>query len=301
MAQKRAKLAIMFADISGSTRLYEVMGDQKARSAIADCMRAVFSIIHDRKGKIIKTIGDEVMCVFIEVAKAAEAAGAIHERLNQSMFGDQNLSMRIGFHYGISIIEGKDVFGDAVNVAARMVTQAKSNQTILSKSTMELLPVRLRETCRFTDTAPIKGKKEDIQIYELLWQQEDVTHMVIPAAKRIQQSGQGAASLYVRYHQESRKLDREHSSLLMGRGKSCDLPVHEDLASRYHVRIELRRDKFFIIDQSTNGTYVRSNGGTETFLRREEMPLLGRGEISLGRKFEENPTELVAFSSGKPL
>ena len=75
--------------------------------------------------------------------------------------------------------------------------------------------------------------------------------------------------------------------------------MDEELASRYHVRIELRRDKFFIIDQSTNGTHVRINGGADTFLRREEMPLVGDGQISLGRSFDEQPTEVVSFSHGK--
>lgn len=68
------------------------------------------------------------------------------------------------------------------------------------------------------------------------------------------------------------------------------------MASRQHVRIELRREKFFIIDQSTNGTHVLVDNSEEEFLRREEMPLQGKGQISLGKSFSENPTEVVSFA-----
>ena len=76
------------------------------------------------------------------------------------------------------------------------------------------------------------------------------------------------------------------------------MTVDETLASRQHVRIECRRGKFFIIDQSTNGTYIKAEEtGGETFLRREEAPLTGAGVISLGRSFSENPKEVVKFRS----
>ncbi|MDD9818506.1 MAG: adenylate/guanylate cyclase domain-containing protein [Gammaproteobacteria bacterium] len=300
MAQKKSlNLATMFADISGSTSLYEKLGDQKARSTVASCMMAAARIIHGEKGKVIKTIGDELMCVFRRADEAVSAAAKLHETLEDQKFEGTELSMRIGIHYGPGIVEGSDVFGDAVNTAARMVAQAKAKQTIISKDSVDLLPAYLRDACRFVDTASLKGKKEDMQIYEALWQQEDSTRMVMPVAKK--QAAQGAATtLIIRYHDKTVKLDKRRSSLLMGRSEGCDLYVDEQLASRYHVRIELRRDKFFIIDQSTNGTYLRLNGGGEdTFLRREEMPLTGSGQISLGRTFDDNPTEIVVFSHGK--
>ena len=82
----------------------------------------------------------------------------------------------------------------------------------------------------------------------------------------------------------------------MGRSKACDLPVNEQLASRQHVKIELRRDKFFVIDQSTNGTHIKIDGGDESFLRREEMPINANGKISLGKSFKDNPSEIVIFT-----
>ena len=98
------------------------------------------------------------------------------------------------------------------------------------------------------------------------------------------------------YQGQNIELNKSRSGLVMGRSNTCDLTVNEKLASRQHVRIELRRDKFFIVDQSTNGTHVLLDGEKEAFLRREEMHLTESGQISLGRSFNENPQEVVSFT-----
>jgi len=81
----------------------------------------------------------------------------------------------------------------------------------------------------------------------------------------------------------------------MGRGKDCDLLIRGDLISRHHARIEHRRGKFIIADQSTNGTYVKTNAGQVIFLRREEFALFGSGHISLGRKVDLNDSNVIHF------
>jgi adenylate cyclase len=103
-------------------------------------------------------------------------------------------------------------------------------------------------------------------------------------------------SLEVSYQKTSVTLNQDKSGLMMGRSKACDLPINEQLASRQHVKIELRRDKFFVIDQSTNGTHIKIDGADESFLRREEMHISANGKISLGKSFTDNPTEVVSFT-----
>jgi len=199
----------------------------------------------------------------------------------------------VGLHHGPAILESGDVFGDAVNVAARMASMSKAGQISTTQTTVEELSPILKASTRFIDRAPVKGKKETMDIFEVLWQQEDVTRMstgVIPDPLE-------RARLKLSYHDVKVTMDDEHPQVVMGRSKAADITVAEALASRQHVRLEHRRGKFFIIDQSTNGTYVRTEGGEESFLRREEMPLLGSGAISLGRSFSENPQEVVRFSS----
>jgi class 3 adenylate cyclase len=300
MAQKTANLAILFADISGSTKLFEILGDAVARHKIAQCIEMLTEITKRHKGTVIKTIGDEVMCTFPAADSAATAACDMHESLDDeatemTAAGPVKLRVRVGFHFGQAILEGGDVFGDSVNVAARMVAQAKAGQIITTQHTVEHLPPILRASSRFIDRAPVKGKKETIDIYEIIWQEEDVTRMstgVLPGDKTVN------AQMHLSYRGKDFTVSHERSSAVLGRSQTADLTVDESLASRQHVRIEYRRGKFFIIDQSTNGTYVKGdNSATEAFVRREEAPLAGSGKISLGRSFNENPQEVVSFRS----
>lgn len=246
---------------------------------------------------MIKTIGDEIMCTFPSADDAANAATEMHEELEEDITegvsDTTQLSIRVGFHFGPAIMEGGDVFGDAVNVAARMAAQAKGGQIITTQSSVDLLAPMLRASTRFVDRAPIKGKKEEIDIYEIIWQEEDVTRM---ATGLMSEDMKPEVKLRVSYGGKDIVLNKERSSLVMGRSNTCDLPVAEKLASRQHVRIELRREKFFIIDQSTNGTHVLIENSEEEFLRREEMPLQGSGQISLGKGFSEGPSEIVTFA-----
>jgi len=298
MAPKTTNLAILFADISGSTRLYEILGDVAARTKVADCLEMLTTVINQHSGTVIKTIGDEIMCTFPTAEEAATAACEMHEMLEdditeQTAAGPISLSIRVGMHYGPAILEAGDVFGDAVNVAARMASMAKGNQIITTQNAVDEMSPIMRASTRFIDRAPVKGKKETMDIFEVLWQQEDVTRMSTGVISPQQTE---PVRLRLTYQNDSVILDGDITQIVMGRSKSADLTVNETLASRQHVRIEHRRGKFFIIDQSTNGTYVHHEND-ESFLRREEMPLSGDGMISLGRSFTENPQEVVHFKS----
>jgi len=298
MAPKTANLSILFADVSGSTRLFEILGDATARVKVSECLDTLTSVTKDFNGTVIKTIGDEIMCTFPTADDSANAACEMHEALLEDVTegtgGESTtISIRVGMHYGPAILEGGDVFGDAVNVAARMAAQAKGGQIITTQSTVDLLSPILRAATRFVDRAPIKGKKEEIDIFELIWQEEDVTRM---ATGVMAEESKPESKLKINYDGNELLLDKERSSLIMGRSQSCDLPINEKLASRQHVRIELRRDKFFIIDQSTNGTHVLIENSPEAFLRREEMAINGNGQISLGKSFAEGPSEVVRFT-----
>ncbi len=298
MSPKTKNIGIMFADVAGSTQLFEVLGDDKARSAIAETLELLTNVINGHNGTVIKTIGDEVMCTFPEADDSANAATEMQETLedaNDMREEGPEIKIRIGMHFGPALLEGGDVFGDAVNVAARMAAQAKGGQIITTKTTIDLLDPVTQASSRFVDHAPIKGKKEVIDIHEIIWQESDVTTMATDVGNSASQQ-QGEVSLEVSYKETSVTLNQDKSGLMMGRSKACDLPINEQLASRQHVKIELRRDKFFVIDQSTNGTHIKIDGGDESFLRREEMPVNANGKISLGKSFKDNPSEVVTFT-----
>ena len=297
MSPKTTNLAIMFADISGSTKLFEVLGDVTARVTVSETLELLSKVIHAHNGIIIKTIGDEIMCTFPTADDSANAATDMQETLQESnkMKDDgPDIKIRIGMHFGPALLEGGDVFGDAVNIAARMATQAKGDQIITTKMTIDLLVPTIRASSRFVDRAPIKGKKDDIEIFEIIWQEEDVTRMATSMIQEIPKVP--IISLELNYKGQSLTINPDRSDVIIGRSQTCDMPVNEKLASRQHVRIELRRNKFFIIDQSTNGTHVRLDNAEEAFLRRESMPLTTNGSISLGKSFSEKPTEVIEFT-----
>ena len=152
MTPKAAKLAIMFADVSGSTQLYEKLGDKHAQRLISAVLRAISGIIRNHEGKIIKTIGDEVMCIFTGVEKAVNTATQVHRKFHDpsATYEFLPLQMRIGIHYGPALIEQGDVYGDTVNMAARMAAQAKARQTVLTEDTLKMLPRdRSESRCAF--------------------------------------------------------------------------------------------------------------------------------------------------------
>ncbi len=298
MAPRTQNLAILFADVSGSTRLFELLGDVTARHKIAEVLELLSDVTARYKGTVIKTIGDEVMCTFPTAEAAVNAACEMHESLEDEATemtekGPISLRIRVGLHFGPAILEGGDVFGDAVNVAARMASQAKAGQIITTQSTVETLPPVLRASTRFVDRAPVKGKKETIDIFEVIWQQEDVTRM----STAVLADKPPSATMTILYQDAKVVLNEDRAAAVLGRSKTADVAVNESLASRQHVKIEYRRGKFFIVDQSTNGTYVKLANDEIAFLRREEMPLSGSGLISLGRSFAEDPQDVVHFMS----
>ena len=295
MARETIDLAIVFADISGSTRLYEVLGDGVARGLVSQCLDLMTEQIHKFDGTVIKTIGDEIMCTFPSAEMAVESAMGMQEVITDDL-RDLNaatpatLTIRVGLHYGSAILEGGDVFGDAVNVAARMAGLAKGGQIILTRQTTEELPPMLVHITRHLDQVPVKGKSEPIDICEVVWQPEDfsrtATNVIMQKTKEVR--------LRLRYHDKEALVNQSTGTVVLGRGKKADIIVNDIMASREHARIECRRDKFVLSDQSTNGTYVLTSDGL-IYLRREETTLVGKGKISFGRDLSDTQ-EVVTFT-----
>ncbi len=295
--QESEELAILFADVAGSTRLYDRRGDAFARKVIGLCLSFLRQVVQGEHGSVIKEIGDEVMCTFPSAEHAAAAAIEMQRTIQQaSSFGkfeNEQLRIRVGFHFGPVVRGNEDVFGDAVNVAARVVAQAKAQQILTTQDTMDHLPEERRAKARLIDRVMLKGKSQELELHELLWDIDNLT---------VLQDGLVADGIRVTarltYCGKEFFLDAEHSIIRMGRGDENDIVVADTLASRLHARLELRKGKMVLVDQSLNGTYFRLEGEEEGFLRRDEQTLRGRGVISLGRTPESNPDHRILFTSG---
>jgi adenylate cyclase len=287
--------AIMFADIAGSTRLYNQLGDSLAELLISTRLTTMQAIAAKHHGRIVKTIGDEIMCQFPSAEDAALAASEMHIEKNTG--GDISaLEIRIGLHFGSTISKDGDIYGDAVNIAARMSAIAKANQTITTETFITLLSNTLKTKTRLFDTTRIKGIDEEIKIYQVLWEENNVT--AFATAQHIQQIALANVSIVFKFNNEERYYtDSEFSApISIGRDDSCDIAVEAIYASRSHLNLEFRRGKFVLVDHSTNGTYVKFNHQDEIFIRREELPLLGEGYICLGEIYKQGNAGNIYFS-----
>ena len=116
------QVTVLFADVSGSTKLYESEGDKAATEAIARCVDQLRKTVESSGGRVVKTIGDEVMAVFPTPDAAAFAASNMQYAIDAlPLVGATKLGVRIGFHCGPVIQSDNDIFGDTVNLAARLV------------------------------------------------------------------------------------------------------------------------------------------------------------------------------------
>jgi adenylate cyclase len=293
---KDIELAILFADVVGSTRLYELMGDLRARDMVAICIDVMRSATEQRQGTVIKTMGDEVMSTFPSADEALNAASQMQQQISshaQLKVDGQPVSIRIGCHFGPVMLENRDVFGATVHTANRMTSQAKAGQIITTAATVERLSPEWRASCRQIDVATLKGQGNEVALYEVLWQSEDVTSMV-PA---ISMNSRPVRLLRLRIRANDRDLvvDEQHASITIGRAEDNDVVIKGNLISRLHARIEISRSKFVLIDQSTNGTFVQTADGEESFVRRDSLQIKGQGTIGLGRLPEQDSPQTIRF------
>ena len=287
--------AIMFADIAGSTRLYNQLGDNRAEFLISTRLAIMCNIASNNNGRVIKKIGDEIMCQFASAEDAALAATEMHIKKVASD-NSEPLTIRIGLHFGHTIEKDSDIFGDTVNIAARMAAIAKENQSITTENFIQQLSSAAKSRTRLFDSTRVKGIDEEIKIYQLLWEEGNVT--TFATAQHIQQISKATISIILRFNGEERFYTDSNMSqaLNIGREHDCELKIDAKYASRSHASLEFRRGKFVLIDHSTNGTYVKLEKQSDIFLRREELPLIGEGYISLGEEYKKESTTNIYFS-----
>jgi adenylate cyclase len=289
-----ANLVILFADICGSTRLYETLGDAQASAVIGACLKAIERAGGAHQGELVKTIGDEILMLFPQPDHAAAAARAMHEAARDLPAGPgQAMALHIGFHVGSALRENNDVLGDGVNVAARLVGLAKAGQTLTSATTLRQLSNDWLNLARQVDNTLVRGKTGQITLYELLWQPEDATRMVDRARSN---EPHGATRLRLRHRDREVELGPDHPIVTLGRADSCDLVIKSELVSRLHARLEYRKDRFLLTDQSTNGTYICPEQGVPLFVRRDTQAIHGVGLIGLGETVTDDSADAVRFT-----
>ncbi|MFI4890657.1 MAG: adenylate/guanylate cyclase domain-containing protein [Steroidobacterales bacterium] len=293
------ELAILFADVVGSTKLYEQLGDLRARDMVATCVELMRAATDRHHGTVIKTMGDEIMATFPSADDALDAGAQMQRDIANHpglKVNDHAVAIRIGCNFGPVVQEARDIFGSAVHTANRMTSQAKAGQIMTTATMVEHLSVEWRAAVRQIDTATLKGRSHEVALFEVLWQPEESTSMVPTIS-----SGEHAdrpQRLRLRYQGQEIVVDHGREIITIGRAEDNDLIVKGNLISRLHARIEMVKNKFMLFDQSTNGTFVAAKGGEDTFVRRDSMQIRGEGLIGLGKEPDPNSSQVIRYSCG---
>jgi class 3 adenylate cyclase len=288
-------MAVLFADISESTSLYQKLGDVAARNIVNACLKLIIDTLARFDGRLVKTIGDEVMCVFPSADLGVLAASSMQAQVAATRPGNHPVSIHIGLHYGTVLVEEDDVFGDTVNVAAYLAAVAAAEQILTTEATEQCLSAALKACVRPIFHAVLKGAKEESTVFQVLWRTDnvDLTDVNLRSDKIIPSD---TGSLLIALDEERVRVDQWRTGVVIGRSKDCDLVVSDSFASRQHFTIKLVRTHFYLFDHSINGTFVSLESGEEVHVLRRELLLDGSGQISVGRSRSERPPEMIHFT-----
>ena len=307
---ERRELSILFSDIRGFTAYSEAHEPEAVVRMLNAYLQAQADQVLVHGGDIDKYVGDELMARFDgkEHARRAtecalEMVRAVHE-LNAAEVDDVAIEIGIGVNSGEVVLgamgsrERMDftVIGDAVNLAARIAGQAKAGQIITSGETMRQLDVAHRAKTRFVISTSVKGKQKPVELYELTWESDTELTLVGIQPLDLGSLTQADQRCDVVFDGQTHCVTPEHDMMTLGRGLQNTLVVSHRKASRVHARIEHRRGRFFLLDQSTNGTYIVTSDGQRTRVHREEFALSQTGAIGLGEELDFDARDAVRYT-----
>jgi len=291
MDQAQQTLAILFADIAGSTELYETVGDVEAHRRVAESLRFMAIAVQSHRGKVLRTVGDSTLASFASCDDAMLAACEMQELHKQTP-----LAVRAGFHFGTVIPDKGDVYGNAVNIAARVASFAKTEEITATEFCIDQLSVENRGLATLLDHIQVKGISKPVAIYRITWEADAAMHTRVaqPAVNLVQFNER--TTLLLSAGGPTYRLTRESAILTVGRDEHCSVSVNGDRVSRKHALLDWSAGQIQISDTSTNGTYIHREGQAPLFVRRETVVLNGRGKIGLGCLPDEDPTHALQYN-----
>lgn len=296
---------VVFADLFGSTGVFESLGNARATELVTQATGWIAQRCTEHGGRVVKLLGDGVLVIFQDSAQAVNAVidlqRSYQQVLNQ-MPPDAFMPLRIGVARGGVEIVADDCYGDAVNIAARLSELTGAHQIWVNREAIEdgfELP-----DDRFRQLGPIhiRGRAEPCKVYQVEWQENQGGDLLtIQAGFELSAHAAERDALGVQVELswlEQRKVFNAFDlPILIGRTHQVDFMVNDARVSRTHARIEWRNGSVVLVDVSSYGCWVRfAGGGADLLLRREECVLHGQGEIALGTSFSDISAPVLAFS-----
>jgi len=249
------EMTIMFTDIKGSTTYFESRGDINGLSMVYKHNELLFPIIEHHQGTIVKTIGDSIMASFPDAVGGVQAAIEMQRTLstyNATHPKQDHIQIRIGLNAGRGIVENRDVFGDIVNVAARIESLAEPGQILVSQTVYEAVRQTDDIICRYFDCTKIKGREEDIELYQVIWGEEEITlSSKRSATQSVKQQGRERKVFYLDISREENKL-KFIAFEKVGVEERTIRPYEEKVISISQVEEE-RKEIVSLLNKASNG------------------------------------------------
>jgi len=291
-----AQRAVLFADVTDSTRIYETLGDQQALALIEQLFGRLDKASSAHGGLVVKKLGDGLVCAFPTPDAALHAASEMQlAALRMPVTRPaERLAIKIGFTYGSVVLSGGDVFGDTVNVCARLVALANPEQILTTHQTVAAIAPALRGRCRQLFPIRVRGRHEEIIACNVQYRSDpDATETNLVRASITRER---ETVLKITYQGELLVVRSAGAGMRIGREKDNDLVIESHFASRQHARLFPREGHFVLQDLSSNGTYLLGDGNSaEILLRREEAVLTERGWIGLGNSAARHGDHALRF------
>jgi class 3 adenylate cyclase len=298
-----AEATVVFTDLTGSTGVFESLGNAKAARAITRLTQWIAQVCESCGGHVVKYLGDGVLAVFPENNNAIEAATEmqrVHRDRIRSWPEQLKMRLQIGMARGEIIEQDGDCFGDTVNVASRFSDLSGPDQIFATDGVIQQLPPDSLVRFRSLGALDIRGCSEACMVYRIEWQSEVMSEsFTMPAGLVPPSSGQAAespATIALSWLNVNAAFTRNDLPIFLGRDREAQFVVQDPRVSRRHARIEWRGGRFYLEDVSSYGTWVRfSDSAAVMAMRRQECALPLEGAIALGAPFEDLTVPAVSF------
>ncbi len=294
MADNATEVAILMADISGSSALYGEVGNAEALRLVGICLDNLKAIVEREGGTFIRSKGDDVLAIFAEASDAFAAARCM---LSQQLTGP-SLAIHVGASFAAVIRARDDIFGDGVNTAARLAAMAKPGELLVDGSLFGQLAETEQGRLQPLDTITFKGKNTPTRVFTLREEPTSLRTVIAGSARttdaRAVAREQPIVALRLSYRGQAFAC-AERKSLSIGRAGSNDIVIERPWISREHARVRVHRGKVELADSSSSGTYVALQPDYEILLKRETVLLTGSGVICPGMPPAAADAEIIDY------
>ncbi len=290
---------VVFADLVGSTSLYERLGDAAASRFVTQLIGLLSEVFKQHQGRVVKLLGDGLFVVFLREGDALAACINIQKRLQDNPIqpGGRGaaVQMQIGMDSGDVIEIDGDCFGDTVNSAARLADLAGGGQILATQNVWAvLLPIQ-QASLRSMGPMYLRGRAEASHVYRVEWQTGRDEEATMAGRSMFAQSQPNFLELS--YADQVVRLDASSGPRSFGRAVDASLPINDPRVSRVHGTLVWRGGQFVLTDASSYGTWVYMGNQVEAVvLRRTECYLVGSGQIVPGCERGDKGAPLIAFA-----